>query len=371
MNTAPPTFLNNLLPKIVPCERLNLKEGEIIVHAPGFEDRTMDITQSIMPCSDSRAILFDYLPHKPTNKLTQVREELERLGVTIKDEDILKYNRFEPGNFESILEHRFKSHAINHVIIDISTMSKLLLILVLNACYKLNLKISIIYCEAKNYHPNQEKFKTSKLNGEIHQPTLQIYTGVQGVVRVKSLSSVAMQGQPTAAIVFMSFNNNLTQVLLNTVYPGRLFLINGRPPGHSWREEATAWIHDQVRQEWKEDNPVSIADKNSVAMPKRITSTLDYRETICLLLEMYWQLSTNHRILLAPSGSKMQAVGCFLLKALHPDVHIEYPSPVGFAEEYSEGIGNRWLLDFGNISERLEMISNAEREEYLEIRLNK
>lgn len=176
-----------------------------------------------------------------------------------------------------------------------------------------------------------------------------------------------MQGQPTAALVFMSFNDALTQVLLNTVYPGRLFLINGRPPVHSWREEATAWIHDQVRREWEEDNPVWPAVAGGVPMPKRVASTLDYRETVLLLLQLYWELSANHRILLAPAGSKLQAVGCYLVKALHPDIHVEYPSPEGFLPYYSSGFGPRWLLDLGKLPKLISEISEAERREYLEI----
>jgi len=56
-----------------------------------------------------------------------------------------------------------------------------------------------------------------------------------------------------------------------------------------------------------------------------------------------------------------------IVKALHPDIHIEYPSPEGFSQEYSSGIGARWLVDLGRFSKRLSAIANAERREYLEI----
>jgi hypothetical protein len=56
-----------------------------------------------------------------------------------------------------------------------------------------------------------------------------------------------------------------------------------------------------------------------------------------------------------------------LVKALHPDIHIEYPSPEGFLPYYSSGVGDRWLVEFGQLSGRLSAISNAERREYLEI----
>jgi len=106
-------------------------------------------------------------------------------------------------------------------------------------------------------------------------------------------------------------------------------------------------------------------------MPKRAVSTLDYRETVSLLIAFYWHLSANYRVLLAPAGSKMQAVGCYFVKALHPDIHIEYPSPEGFFSTYSSGVGTRWLLDLGQLSERLSAISGAERREYLEIRTSR
>lgn len=362
-----PAFLANLLPPLQSCDRLALAEGDVVILAPGFEDRTMAVVEVVVPSSGVCAILLDYLPFNPTNRLSAIREALMARGIEIADEDILKYDRFEPGDFETRLHERLLAHSGHRVVVDVSTMSKLEIMLVLNVCYELDLSVRVLYSEAHTYGPSQEEFEDARTKNEIHRPTLQVFTGVHGVVRVNSLASVAMQGQPTAALVFMSFNDALTQILLNTVYPGRLFLINGHPPVHSWREAATAWIHDQVRREWAEDNPVHPADAGGVPMPKRVVSTLDYRGTVSLLLQLYWQLSANHRVLLAPAGSKLQAVGCYLVKALHPDIHIEYPSPEGFLPYYSSGVGPRWLLDLGRLSERLAAISHAERREYLEI----
>lgn len=363
-------FLSETLPPLQSCKSLTLDVGDVLIHAPGFEDRTMAVTKLVMPSKGGvRAILLDYLPFNPKNKLSDVREALQSRGVEVSDDTILKYNRFEPDNFEIRLQESLHSLHTKRAVIDISTMSKLEIMLVLNVCNKLDLQVRVLYCEAETYRPSQEEFELGKSRDKVHQPTLQIFTGVHGVVRVNSLASVAMQGQPTAAIVFMSFNDALTQVLLNTVYPGRLLLINGRPPVHSWREEATAWIHDLVRREWEEDNPVLLANEGCVPLPKRVVSTLYYQETVSLLLQLYWELSVDHRILLAPSGSKLQTVGCFLVKALHPDIHIEYPSPEGFFPSYSTGTGPWWLLDLGRLSELLSVISEAERHEYLEIQI--
>ena len=100
---------------------------------------------------------------------------------------------------------------------------------------------------------------------------------------------------------------------------------------------------------------------------RRTVSTLYYQETLLLLVKLYWDLSVDHRILIAPSGSKLQTVSCFLVKALHQDIHIEYPSPEGFFQSYSSGIGPWWSIDLGRLTKLLSLISEAEYKEYLEI----
>lgn len=361
--------LIRLLPQLRRETQLNVGAGDVIVHAPGFEDRTMALGLALNSDMSAKAVLMDYRPFDPRNRLADVRQSFERSGVRVTNDDVLTYNRFEPSDFESRLSARLTYHQARRVLVDISSMSKLLIMLVLNVARSLTLEVTVFYAEAETYCPTEADFNEARAANRVHQPSLQVFTGVHGVVRVDSLASVAMQGQQTAAIVFMSFNDALTQVLLNTAYPGRLFLINGRPPIHNWREQATAWIHDQVRREWEADNPVEPAKPGEVALPTRSISTLDYRQTVLLLLDLYWTLSVNNRILLAPAGSKLQAVGCFLVKALHPDIHIEYPSPEGFASEYSTGVGKTWVVDLGSLVERLDAISEIERHQHLEINL--
>jgi hypothetical protein len=359
------SLVKGLIPPLERCSALLVGSGDVVIHAPGFEDRTMAVAESVTTAGGARAILLDYLPFKKQNRLHDVREALLALRIEVGDDDILKYNRFDPDDFETRLRERLVRLGAHRALVEVSSMSKLAIMLVLNVCKELGLGVVVLYAEAKAYGPSEAEFQSAKQNNEIHRPSLQVYTGVHGVVRVDSLASVAMQGQPTAAIVFMSFNDALTQVLLNTVYPSRLFLVNGRPPLHTWREAATAWIHDQVRREWEEDNPVS--PQFGGDLPARHVSTLEYGETVATVLELYWGLSDRYRILLAPAGSKMQAVGCYLAKALHPDIHIEYPSPEGFKKRYSSGIGPRWMIDFGGFAGRVKAIADAERRNWLEI----
>jgi hypothetical protein len=353
-----------MLPPIAKLCRVRVRAGEVVIHAPGFEERTLAIATDLECEVGARAILLDYKPAKPDNRLEEVRATLRQLGAECDDDDIVVYDRFAPGNFEQLLTDRLNSLGTRKAFVDVSTMSKLAIMLVLQVCSRIDIDTTIIYYEADHYGPTESEYLEARENGEIQQPSLHVFNGIHGVVRVDALASVAMQGQPTAAIVFMSFNDALTQLLLNTVYPGRLFLINGAPPIHSWRERAMAWVHEQVRKEWGDDNPVA---SETPHLPLRATSTLDYRESVSELLSLYWRLSASHRVLIAPSGSKMQTVACYFVKALHPDIHIEYPSPDGFAKEYSTGIGARWALPLGNFGTLLGGIRRVERECFLEI----
>lgn len=350
-----------------PCNALDVGSDEVLIHAPGFEDRTMASPQLVSAKPGARALLLDYRPFDEKNRMGDVRNCLAGRGVTVADDDILVYDRFVPGDFQQRLRARVLATRQKKAIVDISTMSKLAILLVLDVCRQVGLSVRVFYAEATEYGPAYGDYASAKADGAFHRPSIQIYTGIHGVIRVDSLASVAMQGEPTAAIVFMSFNDALTQALLNTVFPSRLFLINGRPPLHSWREEAVAWIHDHVRREWERDNPVVNNTAGAVPTFVRTVSTRDYQETVALLLSLYWQLSATHRILLAPAGSKMQAFGCYVFKALHPDVHIEYPSPKGFFKEYSTGIGEAWLLDLGDLGQWISGIAAAERRDYLQI----
>ena len=354
-----------ILPKLESVRCVCVRSGDLLVVAPGFEERTSAFVQVLRSSGCTKAVLLDYRPTNRDNKLGEVSRLLEKAGVI--EIATLVYDRFGPEQFEGSFRDYLIDCSPKRVIVDISTMSKLALMIVLGVCRTTDVDLEIWYAEAAEYRPTEEEFQSAKATNEVHRPSLQIYTGVHGVVRVESLSSVSMQGQPTAAVAFMSFHDVLTQALLNTVYPARLFLINGRPPKHSWREEAMAWIHDKLRDEWKEDNPVRMVPTGSAGLPKRVTSTLDYRETVVVLLRLYWELSASHRMLVAPSGSKMQTVACSFVKFLHPDIHMEYPSAQGFVKEYSFGIGEKWRLRFPRFRQLIEEFGSIERRERLEV----
>jgi hypothetical protein len=354
--------LVSCLPSVVRFDPSLMNYTDILIAAGGFEDRALVSSIVVQPSAIARAVLLRYKPDDQRNRLEELRNRLRGNGFCVGDDDVLDFDRYDPEGFSETFRDRLLAAGAERVVLDISAMSKLAILLCLDVCRELNLETSIIYSEAETKGPSREQYQLARVEKNLHRPSIQLYTGIHGVIHVARLSSVAMQGQPSAAIAFMSFNELLTQALLNAVFPSRLFLINSRSPTWQWRESATAWIHEQLRAEWPaEDNPIELMSITNSELPKRTASALDYKEALKLLLGLYWELAVDHRILLAPTGSKMQTVACFLTRALHPDIHIEYPTPEGFFENYSSGVGASWLISFGPLGDLLKTFRLEER----------
>jgi len=347
-----------IMPDLTPVRKVPLQNKETFVAAGGFEERAVALPKMLQSCeaSGSPAIVLDYLPHYDQNRLEEICSVLNSKGchVTCK-----RYDLHAPFDFDIELRNTLMRLNAQAVCLDISGMSRLAIMIVLDVARELNLPLRIVYAEARRYAPSKEEFETAKRTEQQHLPTSFIQTGVYDVLHVSRLASIRMQNHGTLLIAFDSFNEALCQALVNVINPSRFILINGRPPRRelSWREEATAYVHKFLRREW------SIEDDND---PIKTTSTLKYEETYQLLVNLYWKFSGSHRIILAPTGSKMQTIGSYLLRAIHNDVHIEYPTAQGFfADKYSTGVRETWQLALGRMDDFVQQLRQREIKEHL------
>lgn len=112
-------------------------------------------------------------------------------------------------------------------------------------------------------------------------------------------------------------------------------------------------IHNKIIKEYSKDNFV---DDDGLLIRK--TSTLNYIETFELLANIYRKHCVYRRIIIAPTGSKLQALACALFKNICPDIHIEYPTPESYyIEGYSSSkIINLFEIKFDNFSNSVKQI---------------
>lgn len=316
--------ISSVFPEMKSFSEINFNDStkkRLLITSEGFEERSLVFVNKIFRTSHfENSIICKYYPVKKS-RLNELKPKVK--AITINKLILLEFSRYDPFIFEEKFNNLSNTFSIyDEIIIDISVMSKLLICIIINCLKEYKHTLRIIYTEPSEYCPSEEEYDFHK-NNFLNQIALPSF-GVHDVVRTPGLSSVIMQRAPSIVIAFLSFNEQLIRALLNSLNPARLLLINGIPPSLSWRESATLEIHHNIINEYLEDN--SIVNGKLL----RSSSTLNVEETFSILASIYNENCYCNRIILSPTGSKMQSVACAFMKIICPDIHIEYPTPESF-----------------------------------------
>ncbi len=324
------------LPPLSQAQTLVPGRRRIFIGSYGFEDRSLGWF-TLQPKNKpvlKRALMVRYQQPKGTNRISEIRAALASLGVNAPVDVAYDVEAGEP--FEYLFDEaisRCDVSSFDEIVVDVSSMTKFALLLVLVKLIPIAKLVRIVYSEARTYAPSRTEYQHSKE----HQELLARFpsAGVRTILRAVSLSSIRMQGQPITLVAFTSFNEQLVRHLIGTLNPHRLIFINGSPPRreNAWRKTATQEIHAKLIAEYDRDNPM--VDSTL----KRTISTLFYEESFRELTNIHEEHGLYERIICAATGSKMQTVGLAMAKLAHPDIHIEYPTPDSYyVGGFSSGI---------------------------------
>jgi hypothetical protein len=194
---------------------------------------------------------------------------------------------------------------------------------------------SVAFAEAQEYLPTRAEAEVELAKSE-SDPTFSVLflsSGVFEITVLPELASFAPAAAQTRLICFPSIDAHHLIALRAEIQPSRLTFIQGVPPQphNQWRLKLVSAVNrlDQVRE-------AEVFE----------TSTLDYLETLDCLLELYAAHSVSERLLIAPTGSKMQTVAVGIFRSFIEDVQIVYPTPRGYCspDNYTRGIGQMHLL---------------------------
>jgi hypothetical protein len=348
-------MLDEILPQLTKATVLRSGVRRMFIGAYGFEKRSLGWcrSQSLKEKPLSEALVFRYVHPKGPNKIEPLRGLLSALGA--KNPKEIPFNYDNPQEIEDRLERSFENIASDEIVLDISGMTKILILATLCKLERFRGTLRVIYSEAEDYCPNKKQYETVK--GQMAATAKFPSRGCEDLIRLRCLSSIRMQGQPVALVAFTSFNEKLVSHMLGHMSPHRLLLINGRPPreDYKWREVATQYIHQKYFLDYPHDNPL-----DNARLLKRVTSTLDYRETVLVLNGIYSIHGLYERIVCAATGSKMQTVGLFMAKILHPDIQVEYPTPDSyFVRGMSTGVRQIHELHLSNYVEFLAALERT------------
>jgi hypothetical protein len=237
---------------------------------------------------------------------------------------------------------------------DISGMSKYLIVILLDIFKEFVGNVIVIYSEAKIYYPTPEEFESKKSEMLGIAPTF-LTKDVYKIALTTSLSSIAMQNSPLLMIAFPTFNYKELMALLNELTPQYLIEFEGIPhkENNMWRLDAVRWINRNIDKDF-------ILNIDEVIHEK--LSTFNYEGTVAALDKICRKYNYTHKCVIAPTGSKLQTVGVFVFKQLHPETQIIYPVTKEFAEEYTEGCTDIWVInitEFYRFIKRLELHRKA------------
>ena len=176
-------------------------------------------------------------------------DEFENLAIKVTQSNKLNwitYYRPIPEDFSECIEYVKKLIGLaENIIIDISGMSKFLIVVLLHGLEDYPGNVHIIFSEAEIYHPLREDFesKIESLSEDI-MPSF-LTTNVYKIVTTTELSSTSMQGYPLLIIAFPTFNYEEMYALLNEITPQYLVKIEGNPreKKNQWRLEAIQRIN--------------------------------------------------------------------------------------------------------------------------------
>lgn len=308
-----------------------------LVMCAGFEERSVCTLRRVCESglTGCGIILVVYLPNYEDNRVDEVRAICRDAKMHITE---IVYDRREPAGIGSRLQEATGSYG--RVFLDISGMSRLLIVQAVVSLLDANRPpVSIVYGEAGRYGPSREQFERDQ-RGRTDGLTTYGYlsSGIFEIAAAAELSSVSMVGQAIRLVAFPSFDPSQLTNLIQELQPTFVESVFGirSSPENEWRTEAICKL-----------NEPSLREISRTAREDRYASTLDYRETIGELLEIYNKHSMFDRLVVAPTGSKMQSVAVGLFRRILHDIQIVYPTPKTFArpEDYTVGLRRLYQLD--------------------------
>jgi len=331
-------------PSVESISHLELTRDDWLIVCAGFEERTLEaLKRATTRRSPLNVLIVIYDPLVPQNKADALRELCAASGANRIE---ATYDRRDPSEFGSTIKNL--SNGSGRIFVDVSAMSRLLIVQTIVALGTRSQGLSdcfVLYTEAETYPPTQGEVE-AELAKSVTDPTFSVIflsSGVFEVTVVPELSSFAPAAAQSRLIVFPSLDAHQLIALRNELQPSRFTFIEGLPPNPEiqWRQEAISRINHL--------ETVGNAERCT-------TSTLDYIETLNCLLDMYSKHAIQERLIISPTGSKMQTVAVGIFRSLIEDVQIVYPTPKDFRSpsDYTLGASTMHSLRLGEFaSERL------------------
>jgi len=315
-----------------------------IVCTGGFEDRSVAFVAKLRKarCSVEKSMLLQYEgqieENEPNNRFLK-----RRLKTIIgKEPQLVSINADKPigslGRITRKIEDLLSRLSDRTVFVDVSGMTHLLAIGTIHACVSSGLRTFVVYTEAKSYFPqkrDQQKliraWKDEKY--DIAVQYLQS-AGLKAVQIIPAFAGNFRPGRQTCLMVFVGFEPNRIETLVDDYAPGVLIVFYGRSPHKEfrWRTRLSRELHNELFSQWY--------------VRQTEISTLEVEDILRKLEREFQVVKEQFDVAIAPQCSKLQALASYLFWRRHPEVQLIFTSPVSFnPKRYSRGARRTFVYE--------------------------
>jgi hypothetical protein len=322
--------------------RTKLSAG-ILVTAGGFENRATAFARQLSKRSHfSEAVVFHYENQRNDNEsgFCDIRRSLKQvLGLTPME---LEIDADQPIDSCRRIRKAIRDLAAKEMdrsaVIDVSGMTHLWALGAVHACLANGFRTRIIYTESKSYYPRKgERRKVVKSWRDRNYKEAAKYLQSAGLGSVQILPEFGgnfRPGKRTCLIIFVGFEPNRIEGLVDAYAPGALIVLYGVSPHEefSWRTPLSKELHAELFQRWY----VRESEVSTLTLPD-ISRTLEGE---------FQAIRDHYDIAVAPECSKMQALASYMFWRRHPEVQLVFTSPVRFnPAHYSWGTGRTFSCE--------------------------
>ena len=357
------------LPELEPLDRQLDEATEllILISAAGFEERARDlVTQKPDIWHDLVVVTY------PTNQVeNQSGQDAFRRAKAKNTYSEIAYERREFWDRVCKCLSQIPENGKGYqVVVDVSGMSSYVFYPLMESIrQEVRLaNLGIVYVEADKYHPHQDVWESfrdgiSDLSNpleiaELYQQKGNFESrGPSDVYASQLFPGINAEPLATQLVVVPSFGLERVKEML-AYSEGQYNLVNeeirwliANPPDrrkNGWRLEALLELY------CAKDNPKWTP-----------LSTRAYGETLRGLDEIWQETNLERHMVVATVGSKMQHLATYLFLCIRSEVGLVLSEPREFnATQYSDGVGPRWWLNFGPITELSRLLNECGQLEF-------
>lgn len=318
----------------------------------GFEERSLRLLERLPPSltkGSRRLVIIRYPQKNGTKRRNREYEEDFKKAATEKFAKRFKYILIleQSDWFKEITEYL----RCEEIFVDITGMSNPLLFQFCEQAKLMGVSLNLGYTEAKDYWPKKENWQ--KIESKISESDFRLKIDSQewlwgagyNVSLLKGFEGFEAPATPNALLAFLTFKpSRLSSILGEFEYSYMHFFLGiPRLKSKAWRIGALSALNDPIHQK---------------AETQRL-STFSYSETAKELVRILFQsdpkLALTYNIQIAPLGSKLQSLGCWVVATSIKSIGVVISSPEEyFPRAFSSGSGRSWVIkmDLSSLEKR-------------------